>query len=103
MGRINRVEGTTWVDVFSGIDFQGRLHRLRSRSSTRFAEFQHGKLPKFRSIIVGPGAIAEVHFHGGSRPITLSPKTMLPDTSRRLNGNQVLRLLVASAPFSIPV
>ena len=97
MSQVQSFQANTWVDVFSGSNFKGRLHRLCSNASKRSMEFRETELPRFRSLIVGPGAIAEVHVLGRSRPIRLSPKTMLRNASRRLRGDQVQSVVVASA------
>jgi hypothetical protein len=86
-----------WVDIFSGRCFQGRLTRLWGRPRNRKGLYKFTKLPRLGSIIVGPGAIAEVTRQGDSRSIRLSQLTVLADASRLTNGHGLKSLRVAVA------
>jgi hypothetical protein len=94
MSRNTRVGEEAWVDLFSGTDFTGRLHRLWMQSPQSPIEFSRRKLPKFRSIIVGPAAVVEIYVRGQLQPVRLSPKTLVLNTSSRLNGDPIGRLIL---------
>jgi len=83
-----------WVDVFSGSCFTGSLQRLHP---PRSAAFDGWELDKVGSIIVGPNAILKVDLRGASKPVTLSPRTILTDTSHLTPGKRRLRLVVQPA------
>src|SRR5271168_1748449 len=87
-----------WVDVFSKQYFQGRLVRLHARSRTG-TEYVKGKgLSRISSIIVGPGAIAEVKWRGESGCKRLLQRTVLPDASHLTNGKgfHIIRITLAT-------
>jgi hypothetical protein len=86
-----------WVDVFTGSNFSGQIHRFHGRSSGRSVVYPRKKLPKICSIIVGPGAVAQFERGGGSQLIRLQSRTILPDTSRFTSGHPILSLMVAPA------
>jgi hypothetical protein len=83
-----------WVDIFSGPFFQGRMTRLwaNSREGKRST-----KSPRLGSLIVGPGAVAEVTRQGDASRIQLSQLTVLADASRLTNGHGLKSLRVAVA------
>jgi hypothetical protein len=91
---INGSEDLPWVDVFSGSNFQGRLHRLRGSRTNGAVVIARPHLPAFRSLIVGPGTTAEFVHGGNSRSTKLSARTMLTDTRRLRNGTKVQSLAV---------
>jgi hypothetical protein len=85
-----------WVDIFSGQSFQGRLTRLWGHPRNGNRLYKGKKLPRLGSIIVGPGAIADLAGHGGSRNIRLSQLTVLADASRLTNGHGIHSLRIAA-------
>ena len=96
MGRTQLNNGKPWIDLYTGLGFRGTLHRLCIEGANRSTEFPKKDLPIFRSFIVGPGVVAQVHLQEQTRPIRFSPKTVLPDASRRLDVRRVSGLTLVS-------
>jgi hypothetical protein len=91
------VPDSLWIDLYSEPEFRGRLYRLSASSLVNPRIFDERDLPVFGSIIVGPDVSATFHFHGTTRPLGLSSKTILPDGSRRLGPGRIRRLVLESA------
>ena len=81
-----------WVDIFSEPYFQGPMIRLRGRFAKAATTFPN--LPVVRSIIVGPDTTAKLSGRKQSRPIQLSARTVLADTTRLTRGRNVRSLAV---------
>jgi|GEM_PF-4207123 len=86
----------TWVDVYSGPCFQGRIRRLRGDSPKHDGIYKGNALPRFGSLIVGPGAVAEFVQRGGSGRICVSQRTVLADATRLVNGQGLQSLRIAA-------
>lgn len=89
-------ENIGWVDIFSGDCFSGEMHRLRASNAARPKEFRGEKLPRVRSIIVGPNALLKVSHHGKSKAVTLSPRTILKDAAHLVIAKEKMKLVVES-------
>jgi hypothetical protein len=98
MSRLHNGTEIQWIDLYSHPYFQGRVFRFYGTSSNGCAEFSQKKLPKFGSVIVGPGNNAQVRLQGRARPITLRAKTVLADTGRHINGSKVQSVLLMPSP-----
>jgi hypothetical protein len=85
-----------WIDLYSRADLGGTLHRLSLVRPMVSAIFSGAKLPRFRSVIVGPGTIAKLFVRDRSEPIILRPVTILTDIALHKNAGQVSMLQLDS-------
>jgi len=92
----NDVSKSPWVDVFSEPNFRGRIQRIRGSVTNGALVIRHPQLLPFRSIIVGPVAVAELERSGNRKPIKLSPRTILADVLNLTGRNGIRSLAVLS-------
>jgi hypothetical protein len=90
-------DAVPWVDIYSERCFGGQLIRLRASSEIEGGIYEVKKLPRFGSIIVGPSTIAEFVRRGNSKPIRLSPRTVIPDVSHLTEKMRFHGICVVSA------
>jgi len=86
-----------WIDFFTGLHFRGELYRFYFRRFDEATTYSSRDLPNFRSIIIGPEALAHFARRGRSDPIWLTPGTILPDATQLKRPRGVLSLRVVTA------
>jgi hypothetical protein len=84
----------SWVHLFPGRSFQGKLHRFCAGQTPKKTVVKGRALPSIGSIIVGPNTAAEIITDRHSRPIKLPPSTVLADATRIVKDGSVSSLLL---------
>jgi hypothetical protein len=93
--RIPAQSRTNWVDVFSDPYFAGSLTRMHANHIGRQSRDRLKIIRKVGSIIVGPGATATIDVRG-TKPVTMSPSTIIPDATTMLGSKRPLGVRVVA-------